>query len=515
MSSPVQIPFKSVIRIDRSLDRPVYLQIAHQMINAIQRGVLIDGVQLPGTRSLAEDLEVHRKTIITAYDELDAQGWTEIRPNKGTFVRNKVGEGIVALKKSPSVSSQDYLNVHDPLFVYDEKFLTSYPAKTGYGFKQSILLDVQPIVNSIGLEFNDGLPDIRLLPLDRLSKVYGSILKSKTNYRHFGYSHVEGNEYFRETLARYLNNTRGLHINKNNILTTRGIHMSLYLASSMLIEPGDLVIVGDLSYYLANMCFQQCGGKIIAVPVDEEGISVEAVRELCKVKKIRMLYLTPHHHYPTTVTLSAERRVELLQLAALYGFIILEDDYDYDFHYNGNSVLPLASADTNGMVVYIGSFCKSLAPGFRSGYLIAPENLIVEIAKFRRLVDRQGDMLMEQALAELLEEKEIQRHLKKAVKIYQERRDVFTALLKEHLGEELSFSSPPGGLSVWTKWNPKLNLMRISKNCLKHNLNLPQELLYQTDSFTAMRLGFGNLTVSELQEAVQMLKIAVHQGYKS
>ncbi len=222
-----------------------------------------------------------------------------------------------------------------------------------------------------------------------------------------------------------------------------------------------------------------------------------------------MLYLTPHHHYPTTVTLSAARRVELLQLASAYGFIILEDDYDYDFHYNGNSVLPLASADTNGMVVYIGSFCKSLAPGFRAGYLIAPENLIREMAKFRSLVDRQGDMLMEQALAELLEEKEIQRHLKKAVKIYQERRDVFTGLLQKHLGDELSFVSPPGGLSVWINWNPRLNLMRISKNCLKRNLYLPQELLYQTDNFTAMRLGFGNLTVDELEEAVNILSSAV------
>jgi len=509
MSSPVRIPFKSVIRIDKSLDRPVYLQIAHQMINAIQRGVLLDGIQLPGTRSLSEDLEVHRKTVIAAYDELDAQGWTEIRPNKGTFVRNKVPQAVISL---PGYGTKKAVPSGDAGEHNHDKFLNSYPAKTGYGFKQSILLDVLPVTAGTGLEFNDGLPDIRLLPLERLSKVYGGILKSKTNYRHFGYSHVEGNEYFRETLASYLNNTRGLHINKSNILTTRGIHMSIYMASSMLIEAGDLVIVGDLSYYLANMCFQQCGGKIISVPVDQDGISVDAIRELCKTKKIRMLYLTPHHHYPTTVTLSAERRVALLQLASTYGFIILEDDYDYDFHYNGNSVLPLASADTSGMVVYIGSFCKSLAPGFRSGYLIAPENLITEMAKFRRLVDRQGDMLMEQALAELLEEREIQRHLKKAVKIYQERRDVFTGLLTEQLGGELTFVSPPGGLSVWTHWNPRLNLMRISKGCMKRNLHLPQELLYQNESFTAMRLGFGNLSTAELEEAVSILSQAVKES---
>lgn len=491
MSSPVNIPFQTVIKIDRSIDHPVYLQIARQLINAIQRGVLQAGSQLPGSRSLALILQVHRKTIIAAFDELDAQGWTEIRPNKGTFVRKE-------LPQDPDIKP------------YSAGLLTSYPEKTGYQFRKSMLLDALTLSPNTGLEFNDGLPDIRLLPLERLSKVYGGILRSKTNYRHFGYSHAEGNVFYREMLADYLNNTRGLHIKKENILTTRGIHMSIYMASSMLIDAGDVVVVGDLSYYLANMCFQQCGAKLQAVPVDKDGISTEAVRELCKRQKIRMLYLTPHHHYPTTVTLSAERRVELLNLAAQYGFIILEDDYDYDFHYKGNPVLPLASADTNGMVVYIGSFCKSLAPGFRSGYLVAPENLILEMAKFRRLVDRQGDMLMEQAIAELLEEKEIQRHLKKAVKVYQDRRDLFTSLLIKELGGELTFDAPPGGLSVWTNWNPDLNLMRISKNCTKMNLHLPQELLYQNEHSTAMRLGFGNLNEQEITLAVRVLSKAVN-----
>ncbi|MDQ6477511.1 PLP-dependent aminotransferase family protein [Dyadobacter sp. LHD-138] len=491
MSSPVQIPFKSMVIIDRLLDTAVYLQIVHQMINAIQRGVLTPGIQLPGSRALSQELEVHRKTIIAVYDELHAQGWTEIKPNKGTFVSSKS-----PAKRSDSLK-------------YNTEFLTSYPEQTGFHFKQNILLDKPSVSTGAALEFTDGLPDIRLAPLDRLAKVYGGILKRKSSHKHFGYSHVEGNEYYRETLANYLNNTRGLHITKRNILTTRGIHMSIYLASNMLIEKGDLVVVGDLSYYVANMIFQEAGASIVSVPVDEDGISVEAIKKLCETREIRMLYLTPHHHYPTTVTLSAERRLELLSLSTQYGFIILEDDYDYDFHYNSSPVLPLTSADRHGMVVYIGSFCNSLAPGFRSGYLVAPEDLIQEMGKFRRIVDRQGDMLMEQALGELLEEREIQRHLKKALKIYQERRDSFCQLLNAELGEYVSFAAPPGGLSIWTKWNPDLNLMRISKNCLAQGLHLPQKLLYQTEKVTAMRLGFGNLTVAEMEQAVKVLKQAV------
>jgi GntR family transcriptional regulator/MocR family aminotransferase len=491
MSSPVQIPFKSLVTIDRLLDTPIYLQIVHQMINAMQRGVLTPGIQLPGSRALSQELSVHRKTIVAVYEELYAQGWTEIHPNKGTFVSSK----------SPAKRSDS--------LTFNTEYLTSYPLKTGFGFKQNILLDSPSVSTGTALEFTDGLPDIRLAPLDRLAKVYGGILKRKSSHRHFGYSHVEGNEYYRETLANYLNNTRGLHITKDNILTTRGIHMSIYLASNLLIDKGDLVIVGDLSYYVANMIFQEAGATIVSVPVDEDGITIDAIKTLCETTKIRMLYLTPHHHYPTTVTLSAERRLALLSLSSQYGFIILEDDYDYDFHYNSSPVLPLTSADRHGMVVYIGSFCNSLAPGFRSGYLVAPENLIRELGKFRRIVDRQGDMLMEQALGELLEEREIQRHLKKALKIYQERRDALCSLLSSELGDYVSFSAPPGGLSIWTQWSPDLNLMRISKNCQTRNLHLPHKLLYQTEKVTAMRLGFGNLTVEEMKQAVGILKYAV------
>lgn len=487
MSSPVKIPFKSLIQIDRTANTAVYLQIAYQLINAIQRGVIVPGIQLPGSRLLSELLEVHRKTVIAAYEELDAQGWTEIRANKGTFI-----------------AAKSIVKEADPL-KYNKEFLVSYPATTGYQFKKSMLLDLPLTDSGSKFEFTDGLPDVRLAPLDQLSRVYSTNLKRKSNRRYLGYTSSDGSEYFKEMLADYLNNTRGLHISKNNVMTTRGVDMGVYLASDLLLSQDDVVVVGDLSYYVVNMIFQKAGARIISVPVDADGISVDAVKKLCSKQKIRMLYITPHHHYPTTVTLSAKRRIELLELSAKHGFIILEDDYDYDFHYNSSPVLPLASADGKGMVVYIGSFCKSLAPGFRSGYLVGPENLIAELSKLRGIVDRQGDVLMEQALAELLEEGEIQRHLKKALKVYHERRDAFCTLLKTTFKDQISFAAAPGGLAIWTKWDPVLNLMRISKDCALHNLYLPQTLLYQTEKLTAMRLGFGNQTIEEMEQSVGIL----------
>ena len=201
--------------------------------------------------------------------------------------------------------------------------------------------------------------------------------------------------------------------------------------------------------------------------------------------------------------------VELLNLSMQYGFIILEDDHDYDFHFNSSPVLPLASADGAGMVVYIGSFCKALAPGLRAGYLVAPQNLIAELAKLRRIIDRQGDLMMEQALGELLHEGEIQRHLKKAQKVYHERRDLLCALLNEEFEGILSHHKPPGGLAVWTEWRKDINLMKVSRECLRRDLHLPQSLLFQTGQLSGMRLGFGNLNEMEIGRALRVLREAV------
>lgn len=490
MGSPVEIPFRSIVQIEPS-STPVYLQISRQLINAIQRGALIPGARLPGTRALASLLGVHRKTIISAIDELDAQGWIQIRPNIGTFVTDM--PPVAQIASLPGDLSR----------------LARYPASTGYSFPVSILLEREAGYPAGEFEFTDGQPDVRLAPFDNLAKAYRQVMSRRSGRKLLTYSYVEGNPFYRKQLAGYLNNTRGLHIGPDNILTTRGIHMGIYLASELLLRPGDLVVVGSTSHYLGNMIFQQARAEIITVPVDENGISVSALRALCQSRKIRMLYLTPHHHYPTTVTLSAERRIEILQLARTYGFIILEDDHDYDFHYNSSPLLPLASADTDGMVVYIGSFCKALAPGLRQGYLVAPENLVRELAKLRHIIDRQGDLVMEQALGEMLAEGEIQRYLKKALKIYRSRRDFFCNELTTRFGDALHFTAPPGGLAVWMEWSEKVNLLRISQNCLGKGLSIPQTLLFQTERLAAMRLGFGNLDENEIAAALGILESAV------
>ncbi|MBD3906283.1 PLP-dependent aminotransferase family protein [Chryseobacterium sp. Ch-15] len=485
MNSPVEFPYESFILINRNSEISIYMQISNQLINAIQRGVLPFGIKLPGTRALSIILNVHRNTIVAAYEELFAQGWVESLPNKGTFVIGKNQEKPFQIKD------------------FEKNNLELYPKSTGFSFKTSNILDNPFEYSDCEYIFNDGVPDIRLTQIDHHSRIYSSILKRKAHK--IGQYNQDGSEFFKKNLSQFLNLSRGLPISKNNLLITRSTEMSIYIVSEILLAEGDIVLVGELSYFSVNMIFQKAGVNIQSISIDEEGINVEEVRAACKKQKIRMLYLTPHHHYPTTVTLSAKRRLELLNLSNEFGFIILEDDYDYDFHYDKSPILPLASADTNGMVIYIGSFGKSLVPGFRTGFIVAPENLMIEMRKYLGIIDRQGDVLMEHVLGEMIAEGEINRYLKKSLKIYQERRDYFVSLLEKNLGEYIDFQKPSGGLAVWMKWKIPVNLMQLSRNCAQNNLFIPKTLLYQNKDLTAMRMGFGNLNLTEMDKSIEIL----------
>ncbi|WP_028297769.1 PLP-dependent aminotransferase family protein [Olivibacter sitiensis] len=490
MDSPVLVPYKSFIEIDRLSATPVYLQVAHQLINAIQRGYLTDGHKLPGTRQMGKLLGLHRNTVVASYAELEAQGWIENHPSRGAFVRGRKDDKPQKLKG------------------HGGEVLATYPRKTGFSFRKWNVLDNPFDRSNARLLMDDGLPDVRLSHIDYLSRLYHTNMKRRINRAKLGYQNLSGSEYYRENLANFLNLTRGLHVASKNLLVTRSLELGVYIVAETLLDPGDLVVVGELSYFATNMIFQKAGATIMTVPLDAEGIDVSAVRRLCVERPFRMLYLTPHHHYPTTVTLSAERRVALLELSARYGFIILEDDYDYDIHYDGSPILPMASADTEGMVVYVGVFGKLLASGFRSGFIVAPEPLINEMGKLLDIMDRYGDTLTELALGELIADGEMHRYLKKSIPAYKARRDELARSLVTQLGNSVEVTMPSGGLAVWTSWPKETNLMQLQKRCAQRDLYLPRYLLYQSKTHCGIRLGFGSLTPEEGAEAVEIIKQA-------
>lgn len=225
------------------------------------------------------------------------------------------------------------------------------------------------------------------------------------------------------------------------------------------------------------------------------------------------MYITSHHHYPTTVTLTGARRIKLLSLAEKYGFIIIEDDYDYDFHYLSSPILPLVSADTNGMVVYVGTLSKTISPAIRTGYIVAPQNLILELCRLRQVVDTQGDPIMELALTELFREGTIRRHMKKVLRTYHARRDFMCNYLQQQLADVIDFKKPDGGLAIWAKFDKSVPLPALSKAMKAQQVILPSGVIHNTGpvSLNATRLGFGFMTEQEATHAIDVLNTTIRR----
>lgn len=476
------LPYKHIIIIDKESQIPVYRQMAVSVINAIRNGTLKAGTHLPSSRELAKTLGVHRKTVIAGYEELDAQDWIVIVPRKYVAVSEHI----------PLLKPQKWSEPNNILTAYENDLDIPFRMIEEKGFDENTVSYPDIIID-------DGHPDVRLSPIDDLLKTYRSLTSKKYAIKNANIGTTQGTLKLREELVNYLSITRGLNISADNILITHGAQMSIYLSAQLLLGRSSNIIVGKPNYPVANKTFEETEATIIEVNVDYKGIDTDAIEKICKRRKIDVVYVIPHHHYPTTVTLSVERRVKLLELSKQFSFAIIEDDYDYDYHYTSSPYLPLASGNHNGNVIYIGSFSKLLDPALRIGFMVAPKNFIEQCTAFRKIIDVGGDGYMQNALATLIKEGELKRHLRKAKKIYHQRRDFLDALLKEKLDEYVSYTLPTGGMAVWITLNKGCSVEQLQSNEALQIVRLDNEL-------NAFRFGFASMNETELQLAVNAIE---------
>ncbi|WP_299275999.1 PLP-dependent aminotransferase family protein [uncultured Psychroserpens sp.] len=482
-------PYKTSIQFDRTCNQALYLQLANQIIQYIKDQTLAPNTKLPGSRTLAELLNVHRKTVVACYEELLLQGWVESIPKKGTFV----------LGSLPILHQQKL----------DDAEVFGVKTTAGFSFYNHANLPEKPSKSDADFMYlNDGISDGRLTPIDDIARTYRRVCNKKMIFEHLSYGSTYGNDSLRDVLVDYLNATRGLHITKENVLITRGSQMGIWLTSQLVLKKADIIVVGTTNYESADSTFLYQKATIERVTVDENGIITDEIERLCKRKQIKAVYVTTHHHHPTTVTLSAKRRIHLLNLAKQYNFAIIEDDYDYDFNYNHAPILPLASHDVNGNVIYIGSVCKAVAPVYRIGYLIASKAFVDEAAKLRGFVDRQGDALLELTFADFIKSGDLDRHIRKVMKIYKLRRDLFCKLFNEELGAFFHFEIPKGGMAVWAKLNSNYSWATVSEVAKTYHLDIGNWKRYDSAKLkhNYIRIGFASYNEEEIYELVNRFK---------
>ena len=470
-------PWKLEIQIDYECDKAIYLQISDAIIADIQSGRLKKGTALPGSRNIAQRLKVNRNTVVEALNVLLIEGWLIAKERQGTFVAEMFPE--------------------TPTHYRD-------PASVEYSQSDSVFFHIS---------FDDGSPDSKIAPVTELARAYRQIFNRKAKWQMMGYANPFGDIEFRKAIAQMLNLQRGMQINEEQLCITRGSQMAMYLTAQCLIEKGDSVIIENPGYQPAWKAFENAGARLLPVTVDGEGLVIEEVRKhLAGNSTIKALYTTPHHQYPTTVTLSLRRRMELIRLSNEYGFTIVEDDYDNEFHFGYRPVLPLSSYTELKNYVYIGTMSKVVAPALRIGYLASTdETLLNKIGELRKIIDVQGDSIMEQAVLQLIQDGSIKRHLKKATQYYKLKRDIVATLLTKYLKDTIRFNVPDGGLAFWLLPIQEVNWASIDAQLQQKGIRIISPEMYSFRQTTnGLRLGYAYLSEEQLEEGIRSLAQCFH-----
>lgn len=481
---PKELP----IAIDPGSPVPMAHQIVTGLIRAIRGGALPPRMALPGTRSLADSLRVSRNTVLTAYAELSSKGWIDASQGKGSFVADLlpwVARPVGALEPGPEGLAPPAFNLPT---------------------RPDLATDQLSRVCKLSL----GLPDPRLMPVDELGRAYSRALRRRSRDV-LEYGGPFGNPELRVALSSFLGERRGIAASPDSILITRGNQMSLNLVAQGLIKPGDRAAVEQPGNPQVSEILRNAGARLVGIPVDDQGLDAAALAAVLQVSPIRLLYLTPRFQIPTTAQLSAERRERILRLAQEHRFCIIEDDSEAEYGFEDRFVPPLAAGPGSASVIYLFSFSRLLAPGIRLGLVFAPPDAVDRMARIRRRADMQGDLALERAMAELLADGEIHRHIHRVRGVYQERRDFLVQQLGLLFGSRFRPTVPTGGLSLWVRTDPTFDLPAWCLRCSGARLQLQpgREFMLDQEPLPAFRLGFGSYEPAEMADILRRMEKAL------
>ena len=473
--------------LDHAPGRSLAQQIAGALSADIQRGRLRPGDRLPGSRTLAGMLKVHRQTVVTAIDDLVAEGWLVCRKASGTFVADGLPEAPTNRRRdterSRRASPRDSPGVGE----------RAAPGASTRRRARAPHVRHAPGCSSVARRTDRSL----LSPLDWRVRRVGALVQSS------------GRVASPSPATRAHCRSRGVwpstRVDHGDARQPDGADA----VGAALIRPGDAVAVEHPGYRPAWEAFKLAGAEVLPVHVDDRGLDVRALRQLIARRRIRAVYVTPHHQFPTTVTLSGPRRLELLDLAAHERFAVIEDDYDHEFHYSGKPVLPMASIDRAGVVAYVGTLSKVLAPGLRLGFVAAPPDLIEQLIAYRSFVDLQGDHVLECAIAQMLEDGLIQRHVRKMRRAYRARLGTLAA----RFGNSLVIPHVPrtfGRTAIWVRTRSTRMMVQWARAARDRGVVFDAGGAFTLNGAPApgARLGFACLTEDEIGRAVKALAAA-------
>lgn len=469
-------------------------QIYRQLRAGIVDGRLTGGTRLPSTRDLATQLGVSRKTTLDVFERLFAEGYLITRPGSGTFV----ADGLERLPAShPGVSGTGgHLAAVQAARAASATRPRAQPLPMWAQLPGRESLP-SPLTGS-PFDFIGGVTDKTRFPFDVWRRCVNHALRAQSRGRGT-YRDPAGEQELRLAISRYLAFSRAVMSNWDEVLVTQGAQEALDLIARVTVAPGDVVAVEDPGYPPARACLAARGAKVVPVPVDGQGL---IVRKLPKAA--RLVYVTPSHQFPLGMPMSLERRVELLEWAQQRGAVIVEDDYDCEFRFEGRSMEPLKSLDRAGLVAYVGTFSKTLFPELRVGYVVAPASLSPALVKARMIGSGGGCALTQTALAAFMLDGEFARHLRRMHKLYAARREMLLAHLNGRLAPWLEPVATGAGIHLAAHFRVPVDEARVSAGARAASIGLPGLTPFYVNAKPepGLMFGYGGIEVEHIDAAL-------------
>lgn len=404
---------------------PLHARIQRAIKQLILEGVLAPGKPLPATRGLAASLGVSRDTVEAAYSQLHAEGFIERRVGSGSYVSSLAQRSPGRrVKRSAPVQNPDTLLSQRGMAMFRSGGIRNFPSP-------------RPFVQ--------GVPETRDFPLSVWERLERQVLKE---YGHLALQAgpPQGMEALRRAVADYINLERGARATPERILILTSSQQAISLCAQVLLDAGDRIFVEDPAYHGARKAFEAAGLQCVAIPVDEQGLQVDALCYAASPAKV--VFLSPSHQFPTGATLTLDRRLALIEWAARQQAWIIEDDYDSEFHYAGKPTACVQGMDHYDRTIYVGTFTKSLFPGVRIGYMLLPESLVEPMTRARTLQDGHSAPIAQLTLARFMEAGHFGAHVRNMRLLYAGRLNRLVQLLEQHLSEYLVATVPDGGMQV-------------------------------------------------------------------
>lgn len=479
--------FLPMLSVDRKLGQPLHRQIYEAFRSAIVQGRLRPGQRIPSSRVLAVEIAVSRFPVLNAYAQLLAEGYLESRVGAGTVVSE-------ALPEQPKMSA-----------AADMKMPAGNCGPRRVASRCSLLPrnEKAPWMAHRGA-FRVGQVAIEEFPFP----VWASLISRESrnlNTESAHYGDLMGDPSLRRAIANYLKISRSVRCEAEQVLIVNGSQQALEITTRVLLNPGDRVWMEEPSYPLARDVFRVNECQLVGIPVDDEGLKVGAGIE--KYRKARAAFVSPSHQFPLGVTMSASRRLQLVDWAQKSGAWIVEDDYDSEYRYESLPIASLQGLDANSRVIYIGTFSKVLFPALRLGYIVVPRDLVDPFVAMRKVMDLGPPTLYQKVLADFIEEGHFARHIRRMRIYYGGLRRVLFDSVRKILGDRVEVAGDEAGMHLTVFLREGSRDEELARRGAANKLSLwPLSRLYMGAPKQGLILGFGGTTSKAIPEAVHKLR---------